>query len=851
MTTMTTRNGLLRAAAEREFLEFTEGNQETKANLERVMKNLKTQMRFASLLSLLLLMCTAAFGQLTPSGDSYTATATPTKNFGTATTLGVESSETTYIQFNLSSIPAGYTSSDITQATLKLYVNTVTTAGSFNVDYVNGAWTESTITADNAPALGTTIAASVPLVTADKNQYILINVTEAVQAWLSGTANDGIALVGNSPVSATFDSKENTTTSHPAELDIVYAPGSGGGTITGITTSFSSGLMGGGTSGTLNLSLLNTCATKQILQWSGSAWACASPGTGTVTSVGSGAGLTGGPITSSGTLSIATAGVTNAMLANPSLTVTVSTGLTGGGSVALGNSTTLAVDTTKVPLLASANTFTTNQTVNGTVTATSFSGNGASLTGVTAANSGELGGLAPSAYAQLAANNTFTGAQTITNNVSITAGGGNGQALLALGNNLASGIAGSTTSPTYQGIYGSNGATTGAAVGVYGSSSSTAGYGVYGTGGTGVFGADGGVAGGTGVLGQDTSGGGIGVAGSGGYGVYGTDGGRPGIGVYGDDTSAQGTGVVGDGEWGVQGSGALYGVLGTTSGTSEAGFGSGVAGAAFGGSGTGVPYYSGVWGDVGGSPNTSIGVVGTAGENFGAFFENDGSNYTSLIAQNNAASLSSALVFESFGGHFGGKCTIDVSGNLTCSGTVKDVVPVEGGARKVAVYSMQSPENWFEDAGSGQLSGGSAHVALDPTFAQTVNAEVEYHVFLTPNGDSRGLYVSQKTATSFEVREQGGGTSNVAFDYRIMAKRAGYENVRLADLTEESSRLDAEHQKMQSRMHPAVAKSLPKPPAPPKPPAQLKPPVLAKPPVLPNPPLSTHAAMKPVAAEQK
>jgi len=82
------------------------------------------------------------------------------------------------------------------------------------VDYVNGAWTESTLEASNAPALGTTIAASVPLTTADKNQFILINVTAAVQAWLSGTPNDGIALVANSPLNASFDSKESTTTSH-------------------------------------------------------------------------------------------------------------------------------------------------------------------------------------------------------------------------------------------------------------------------------------------------------------------------------------------------------------------------------------------------------------------------------------------------------------------------------------------------------------------------------------------------------------------------------------------------------------------------------------------------------------
>jgi hypothetical protein len=70
---------------------------------------------------------------------------------------------------------ADYTQrADITKGTLKLYVNAVTTAGSFNVDLVNGTWSESTITADLAPALGTTIAASVPLTTADKNQYITL-----------------------------------------------------------------------------------------------------------------------------------------------------------------------------------------------------------------------------------------------------------------------------------------------------------------------------------------------------------------------------------------------------------------------------------------------------------------------------------------------------------------------------------------------------------------------------------------------------------------------------------------------------------------------------------------------------
>jgi hypothetical protein len=66
-------------------------------------------------------------------------------------------------------------------------------------------------------------------------------------------------------------------------------------------------------------------------------------GSGTVTNVATGAGLSGGPISTTGTISIASGGVTNAMLANPALTVNAGSGLSGGGSLALGGSTTLSL----------------------------------------------------------------------------------------------------------------------------------------------------------------------------------------------------------------------------------------------------------------------------------------------------------------------------------------------------------------------------------------------------------------------------------------------------------------------------------------------------------------------------
>jgi len=266
----------------------------------------------------------------------------------------------------------------------------------------------------------------------------------------------------------------------------------GAGTITGVTTAAGSGLSGGGTTGTLSLKVpaagitntmladskitlnattaggltvpgamtlgstytigLKACAANQVLQFNGTAWACASVGTGTVTSVGSGSGLTGGPITGSGSLSIATAGVSNTMLAHSSLTISPGTAMTGGGLVALGGSTTLNLDTTKVPLLEAANTFSGNQTLNGTLTASSS-------VGTVVANSTAPNGAA------MQGNGTFNGVLGLATNTT--------------GTNY--GVAGESESTAGIGVGGYAFAKAGSAFGVYGSSASTSGLGVYGT----------------------------------------------------------------------------------------------------------------------------------------------------------------------------------------------------------------------------------------------------------------------------------------------------------------------------------------------------------------------------------
>lgn len=190
---------------------------------------------------------------------------------------------------------------------------------------------------------------------------------------------------------------------------------------------------------------------------------------------------------------------------------------------------------------------------------------------------------------------------------------------------------------------------------------------------------------------------------------------------------------------------------------------------------------AGVWGDAGNTSSAYAGVLGTANnQSAGAFF-NNGTGYFTLYASAGNASGYPFGAYNSANGNKG--CGIDPNGNFSCTGSKNAVVPIDGGKRKVALAAIESPKNWFEDFGSERLSNGSAVVTLDADFGQTVNTGLEYHVFLTPNGDCKGLYVTAKTATSFEVRELGGGASSVAFDYRIVALRKDYENIRLADHT--------------------------------------------------------------------
>ncbi len=137
-------------------------------------------------------------------------------------------------------------------------------------------------------------------------------------------------------------------------------------------------------------------------------------------------------------------------------------------------------------------------------------------------------------------------------------------------------------------------------------------------------------------------------------------------------------------------------------------------------------------------------------------------------------------------------------GTLGSSGPIMSLAPTRDyGDREV--YGVQSTGNWFEDFGTRRLNGKEATVTVDPIFAQTVNLDEAYHVFLTPLGDA-GLYVAEKAADHFKVRARGRDGVDISFDYRIVARRRGHERKRLEAAKDPSGMIKGMQQKRRARM---------------------------------------------------
>ncbi len=288
------------------------------------------------------------------------------------------------------------------------------------------------------------------------------------------------------------------------------------------------------------------------------------------------------------------------------------------------------------------------------------------------------------------------------------------------------GVAGFSASPGGRGVFGVASATDGVNAGVWGETSSTAGLGV-----SGLAGATSGTT--TGVLGL--------VLSSAGYGVTGVS---PFVGVLGQSTAT---------------AGATSGV----SGWSFSAEGYGVFGANGAASGAAV----GIYGQTASSGDSAYGVYGYAPSTTGFAIGVHGKSesYIGVLGEvTNPAGYGLASI-----------------GDFFASGTKSALVRTQDYGWRL-LYAMESPDVLFEDVGTAQLKNGEARVSIDPIFAQTVNLDEPYQIFVTAQGQEFVLLlVAAKDRDGFTVRGANldGQPTDCAFDYRIVAKRLGYEDTRL------------------------------------------------------------------------
>jgi hypothetical protein len=260
-----------------------------------------------------------------------------------------------------------------------------------------------------------------------------------------------------------------------------------------------------------------------------------------------------------------------------------------------------------------------------------------------------------------------------------------------------------------------------------------------------------------------------------GYGVigYANTSSGTGHGVHGVSESPSGAGVYG---WNIASGGPAHGVYGkssASSGIGVEGYASGPGGSmgVFGQSAS--PDGLGVYGWVGATAGTAAGVYGISYADHGRGVS--GRSYAStgptvgVYGESDSPNGWGVWYEGGIGGH----------GLQSTS-----VATPDHGWRNL--YNGASTKPIFEDLGSAQLVDGRAEVTIDPVFAQTVNLSADYYVFTTALSDEPVvLYVSEKSAASFILQAVtlDGRPAQCTVDYRIVAKRLGYEDMRLSPAT--------------------------------------------------------------------
>lgn len=113
---------------------------------------------------------------------------------------------------------------------------------------------------------------------------------------------------------------------------------------------------------------------------------------------------------------------------------------------------------------------------------------------------------------------------------------------------------------------------------------------------------------------------------------------------------------------------------------------------------------------------------------------------------------------------------LTMTGNFYAGGTKNRVVDTEDYSTRL-LYCYETSKPCFGDIGEAMLDeDGICYIFLDDIFAETVNTDCQYQVFLQKYGQGE-VWVEERRVNYFIVR----GTPNLRFGWEIKARQLGFE----------------------------------------------------------------------------
>jgi hypothetical protein len=163
------------------------------------------------------------------AADSYISSKNPYHRHGAAKTLFVGDRNSTLLRFNILSLPNGVTGSQISKATLRVWVRSTNQQdGSLSLWAVSDNWNEALVNFTNAPNIGNPGYLIAEASTSTGTGWLTIDVTTWFRELLDNPSETPAAILINPSQSSPslllkLDSRENVGSGHGAWIDVVLS----------------------------------------------------------------------------------------------------------------------------------------------------------------------------------------------------------------------------------------------------------------------------------------------------------------------------------------------------------------------------------------------------------------------------------------------------------------------------------------------------------------------------------------------------------------------------------------------------------------------------------------------------